>query len=303
MAKTTKDVVVVAPVVCEADAPVFENPLVNHAKLRQMYEAMLGARLLAERVAAFRKTRSRKMKDDASLLPTLGQEACRVSTSIELLNGDLVSDNQAGVVTPFLLGAKGKDLLKTLETGKAAAPVAAEVPGPRVMEYVAEVGERLRLALGAALAAKTVGAGRVVVAYATHREVEGAVWRRVLRLAAKLELPMVFVVLPRATGEKKGLGPAEVSDRSSAAGVAGISVDASDAVALYRVSQESIGRARGGGGPALIECVSCKPAKAKTAPDPIEAMRAYVLAKRAGDQAWLVQSEAVLRRRIGPAKG
>jgi len=304
LAKMTKDAVVGdVPVVAEADAPIFENPLVNHAKLRQMYEAMLGARLLAERVVAIRKSRQRKAKADASLLPTIGQEACRVSSAIELLTGDLVSDTQPGVVTPFLLGAKVKDVLKPMETGKPNGRIDPDVPGARVMPFVADGTERLHLALGAGLAAKTANAGRVVVVYMAQREIERGVLRRVLRLAAKLELPMVFVVLPRAAGEKKGPGVAGMNDRSSVAGVPGIPVDASDAVALYRVSQESIGRARGGDGPALIECISYQRAKRASDVDPVAAMSAYVLAKKAGTQAWLDEAQTVLRKRIGAAKG
>ena len=54
---------------------------------------------------------------------TRGQEACRVSTAIDLVPGDLVSDSQVGVVMELLAGAKVNSLLKRvaeLHSGKKA---------------------------------------------------------------------------------------------------------------------------------------------------------------------------------------
>ena len=69
-----------------------ENPLVNNKKLRQMYLAMIEARMLDEHIAKLQR------KAKTRINSTRGQEACRVSTAIELVEGDLVSDSQAGVV-------------------------------------------------------------------------------------------------------------------------------------------------------------------------------------------------------------
>ena len=69
-----------------------ENPLVNNKKLRQMYVAMVGARVLDEYVAASKGKRKKAVQLDS----TRGEEACRVSTAIELIEGDLVSDIAGG---------------------------------------------------------------------------------------------------------------------------------------------------------------------------------------------------------------
>ena len=52
------------------------------------------------------------MKERRRLDSTRGQEACRVSTAIDLGPGDLVSDSQVGVVMDLLAGAKVDSLLK-----------------------------------------------------------------------------------------------------------------------------------------------------------------------------------------------
>jgi TPP-dependent pyruvate/acetoin dehydrogenase alpha subunit len=85
--------------------------------------------------------------------------------------------------------------------------------------------------------------------------------------------------------------------------VPGIPVDAADAVALYRVAQESLGRTRGGDGPVLIECVEYR-AEGKggrTPVDPLVQMRDFLLDRKVCTQAWLRGAGGRMRRRIAGA--
>ncbi len=84
-----------------------ENPLVPNEKLRQMYRAMAEARVLDEHIAKLQ----RRVKGRRRLDSIRGQEACRVSTAIDLGPGDLVSDSQVGVVMDLLAGEKVSSLL------------------------------------------------------------------------------------------------------------------------------------------------------------------------------------------------
>ena len=68
-----------------------------------------------------------------------------------------------------------------------------------------------------------------------------------------------------------------IGERAQGWGVPGMPVDAADAVALYRVMQECVLRARGGDGPSLVECVTWRIAGGKTVPiDGVKAMRALL---------------------------
>src|SRR5260370_1919492 len=103
-----------------SETGMYENPLVPNAKLRQMYVAMAEARALDEHVAGL-QTRIKNLKGRRRLDSIRRQEACRVSTAIDLEPGDLVSDSQAGVVMDLLAGAKVNSLLKRvaeLHSGK-----------------------------------------------------------------------------------------------------------------------------------------------------------------------------------------
>jgi TPP-dependent pyruvate/acetoin dehydrogenase alpha subunit len=282
------------------EAEFHENPLVPNKKLRQMYVAMAEMRLLDEHIARLQARRRARRRLDS----TLGQEACRVSTAIDLGPGDLVSDSRPGVATEFVLGAKIDSLLRrVVELGseskeKTLWPIANGLAG-RQMPWVKDAGDGLKLAVGAALSFKTLKRPNVVVAYVREGEVAKSVWREVLELASKLELPIIFVILPGASRKKKSQ-EMKLSARSRAYGVPGIPVDASDAVALYRVAQESMGRTRGGGGPVLIEGVALRGVGAVT--DPLKQMQTFLLSRKVCTKAWLAKAGDSLRRRIDAVK-
>jgi len=154
----------------------------------------------------------------------------------------------------------------------------------------------LHVAVGAAAALKAQKRGGVVVAYIRAGEIGNGGWRRVLRPAAKLELPVIFAVLPPTARAKKG---GSMSTACHAAGVPGMSVDACDAVALYRVTQESLGRTRACDGPVLIECVAWHVEGKRTAPDdPLEHLKAFLLERKICTPAWFDRAHDAARRRL-----
>ena len=229
-----------------------------------------------------------------------------MSTAIDLGPGDLVSDSQAGVVMDLLAGAKVNSLLKRvaeLRSGKKAKGAKMDGASGRLLPWIDDGGERLRMAMGAALSFKTLGRANVVVAYVGHGEVGEGVWRKVLALAGKLELPVIFVVLPAGRGEKKE-GVTNLSAKTARWGVPGIPVDAGDAVALYRVAQESLGRTRGGDGPVLIECMAYPMGSSRggSPDDPLVQMKEFLIGRKVCSKAWLERAGDGLRRRIAAGR-
>jgi len=87
-----------------------ENPLVPNKKLRQIYTTMVQARLLNEHISK----QQRKAKTRRRLSSTLGEEACRVATAIELKQGDFVSDSQISATMDLLFGATLTPLLRNI---------------------------------------------------------------------------------------------------------------------------------------------------------------------------------------------
>jgi TPP-dependent pyruvate/acetoin dehydrogenase alpha subunit len=302
-----------------------ENPLIPNERLRQIYRSIVQARTLARALPAARRGQ------------THGLEAALVSAAVDLGPGDLVSDALAGGVVDFLRGAT---LGEVLRAGKADASRRSRRSGTGVrggsmecgaagrLPGTADAAERIWTALGAAAALKAAtsqargeaqakekaeveadatdaAAARqagVVVVYALPGEASAGLWKKALRFAAEQELPVVFVVLPaaRARGGKAKVGG--VSALALGCGVPAIAVDADDAVAVYRVAQESIGHARIGGGVALIECVPFvlvgSAGKVKMTEDAIAGLERTMLQRGVASRAWMDRAAKSFAKRI-----
>lgn len=270
-----------------------ENPLVPNEKLRQMYLKMLEARKLddtaGKRAAAAGKRRIATIR---------GQEAVRVSTVIELGEHDLISDTEATAGMGWLLGGDRSLLVRAMAGAKTKSEDALRDAGcAGLLRFVAEDEERLRLALGAALGLRAQGRSGVVIAYAEKGAMSIAEWKKVLTSAAKLDLPIIFVVLPRPGSARRGAEVNELCDIARAAGVPGIPVDACDSVALYRVVQESLGRTRGGDGPVLIESVRWRIEGARNGiDDPLDHLKQFLLERHICDTKWFKQARGKKNR-------
>jgi TPP-dependent pyruvate/acetoin dehydrogenase alpha subunit len=275
-----------------------ENPLIPNKKLRQIFAAMTEMRVLDEYIAGLQRGRKARQRLDS----TAGQEACRVSMAIDLEPGDLVSDAHTGVAMDSLLRHVAELASGTKRRGASLGGdgVARQLP------WIEDVGDRLRMAMGAALAFKTMKQTHIVVAYVRHGDVSNELWRQILSLASTLELPIIFVVLPDGSGKKKkGNGADALTAKSRLWGVPSIPVDASDAVALYRVAQESFGRTRSNGGPVLVECVSyqLKDERKTSAVDPIVQMKSFLIARKVCTEAWLDRAGDRLQKKIRQQRG
>jgi TPP-dependent pyruvate/acetoin dehydrogenase alpha subunit len=283
----------------------YENPLIPNAKLRQIYAAMVRARMVSERLAARAKR--------GGGTGARGLEACLVSTSVDLGPHDLVSDTLDGGAMEFLRGATAERVLRPEERARkrglrADCGAAARLPGAPGIQ------ERMWAALGAAAALKAETAQEkvdaelearrqagVAVVYARGGEVSTALWRKVLAFAATEELPVLFVVLP-ALREARGAKAGGTSAIALQHGIPGMAVDADDAVAIYRVAQEAIGRARIGGGAALIECVPFVIEGAKgrrgARADAIVGLEQYMLGRGVVKKSWMEREATSFAKRM-----
>jgi TPP-dependent pyruvate/acetoin dehydrogenase alpha subunit len=282
----------------------WENPLIPNARLRQIYLAMVKARALARALPRRRGDRS-----------IAGLEACLVSPAVDLGPGDLVSDVLAGGAIDFLRGATLTAVLQPgLVTKKrgvhADCGAAARLPNP------ADVAERIWSALGAAAALKALAANRktaateeaqqigVVVVYVLPDQVPGALLRKSLTFAREKALPVLFVVLPSAPARGSKGSTSAVSPIALRCGVPGMPVDAEDAVAIYRVAQESIGHARIGGGPALIEAVQFVVEGSKKrgpAHYAVSGLEQYILQRGVATRAWMDREAASFAKLVAAA--
>ncbi len=151
-----------------------------------------------------------------------------------------------GKETGYCRGRGGSMHIADLETGNLGAN--------------GIVGGGLPIATGVGLGIRMRGLKRVcVVFFGDGASNEGA-FHESLNLAAIWELPIVFVCennqYAMSMPVQRSMRVARIADRACAYGIPGRTVDGMDVLAVYEAAWEAIERARTGGGPTLLECVT-----------------------------------------------
>jgi len=262
---------------------VFENPLLPHKKLTEMYVSMLECRMLERRAASLLRGRARAWR------PFAGREATLIGVAHNLLPQDRVSVAGADPVVRFLRGEAPGRLLQSLRKSKTKNAQAVGDAGDGVLPRVDDVTARLAMAAGVALAGKAAKE-TVVIAYLDAAETREE-WTGAIETAGRLKLPMVFMCQDagRATAERRStLAAKKMRDadwkRVGAAAarlrVPVIPVDGQDLIAMYRAAQEAIGRARMGIGPTVIWCSQWQLGRLAEAADSLAEFESYLTKRR-----------------------
>jgi hypothetical protein len=239
----------------------FESPLISHIRMRAMYRGLLEVRHLGTRMSK------------SARLPR-GLEACWIGTAIDLKPGDLTSNSHGAAIIEYI-----RSVGERPTAGPGTPTQIRKLIGAEPKPFAGAPADRLLCAIGAAMAVKSAREKSVVLAYFAADELTPADWRRTLKIAAAEELPLVIVSVGNSVATPAGVHfPV-------------IPVDAADAVAIYRVAQECILRAREAGGSAVIACVP-------SGTDPIKTLASQLIAKGICTPRWITGAEEQVRRII-----
>jgi acetoin:2,6-dichlorophenolindophenol oxidoreductase subunit alpha len=130
-----------------------------------------------------------------------------------------------------------------------------------VMGSYAIVGAHLPIACGAAWRAQYKGDNDVSVCFFGDGTTNIGAFHEALNFAAVWKLPVVFVCENNLYMEYTPIGdvtavPHPAADRAASYGLPRIIVDGNDADIVYRTAAAAYAKARAGGGPSLIECLT-----------------------------------------------
>ncbi|MGQ9631746.1 MAG: thiamine pyrophosphate-dependent dehydrogenase E1 component subunit alpha [bacterium] len=119
------------------------------------------------------------------------------------------------------------------------------------------VGGGLPIAVGAALGSRILGTNRVALSFFGDGATNNGVFLESLNMASIWGLPVIFLcennLYAVSTPIKEASPLEDVAERASAFNIPGVVVDGNDVMAVYEVTREAVNRARGGGGPTMIE--------------------------------------------------
>jgi TPP-dependent pyruvate/acetoin dehydrogenase alpha subunit len=207
--------------------------------------------------------------------------------AIDLKDGDLTNQDGGAALVKHVLRLGVREGAKAASASDVKKVLRELADEQTARKFSGTAFERLLCAAGEAMALRAAGTKAVAVAYVAQDELKPAEWKRLFQ-AVDPDLPLVITVFPgKGTDLEKS---ARTADGRVAIPV--IPVDAGDVVALYRVAQESIGRARAHGGVAVIECVAM-------GTDPVKMMGAQLVKKGICTAAWVAGVDASFRRLVG----
>lgn len=221
-----------------------------------------------------RMVRIRKFEEKASelfakgLLPGfihtyVGEEATAVGVCAALNPDDLVTSTHRGHGHVIAKGGEPKYMMAELygkETGyckgKGGSMHIAD-PDKGILGANGIVGGGLPIATGAGLSVKLRNSNQVVACFFGDGASNQGTFHESINMASLWKLPVVYVCENNLYGEftpqKRHQAITDISQRATAYGIPGVTVDGMDVVAVYEATQEAIKRARSGNGPTLIE--------------------------------------------------
>jgi pyruvate dehydrogenase E1 component alpha subunit len=195
-----------------------------------------------------------------------GQEIIPAAVSACLRPDDYVVTTYRGLHDEIAKGAPLREVLAEM-VGRATGtckgkggPMHISDPRSGLMVTTGVVGSGLPIANGLALASQLQGDGRVTVVNFGDGAANIGAFHESLNLAAVWSLPVVFVCQNNRYGEFTPIHETqrvdEISTRAAGYGIPGVTVDGNDPLAMYAAAGEAVDRARAGGGPALLECLT-----------------------------------------------
>ncbi|MDT5139097.1 MAG: acetoin:2,6-dichlorophenolindophenol oxidoreductase subunit alpha [Mycobacterium sp.] len=198
--------------------------------------------------------------------PSRGQEAIAAAMGVSLRPDDQLVTTYRGLHDLIGKGVPleeiyGEMMGRTVGAGRGkGGTMHIAKPDKGVMLSTGIVGAGPPVAVGLAMAGKRKGLERVTVVSFGDGATNTGSFHEAANMAALWDLPLVFVcqnnLYAEMTPTSDTMKIEHVADRAAGYGMPGVHVDGNDPLAVKSALDEALARARSGGGPTFIECVT-----------------------------------------------
>ena len=249
------------------------DPKLSPSDAVRLYRLMLMERILDNRMLGLQRQGRIGFYG-----PSVGQEATIVAPAMALEGNDWIFPQYREPGAALARGMPLLDLVNQFMGNAADAVHGRQMPCHYVfrngnfMSISSCVGTQIPLAVGAAWAAKIRGDRVVTLVYFGDGGTSTSDFHAGMNFAGVFRAPTVFVCnnnrwaisLPVA----RQTASETIAQKALAYGFDGVRVDGNDALAVYRAARDAVRRARAGGGPTLIECVTYRLGPHSSSDDP-----------------------------------
>jgi pyruvate dehydrogenase E1 component alpha subunit len=232
--------------------------------LLKLHRAMLLGRRFDERMLALQR-----QGRIGTFAPIKGQEAAQVGAIATLRDSDWMVPSFRETAADLWRGRA----METILLGFGGYDEGNHVPaGLNNLPMAVPVASQLLLAVGLGWAARYRKTDQVVMTFFGDGATSEGDFHEAMNFAGVFQAPVIFVCqnnqwaisFPRA----RQTHSETLAQKAIAYGLPGLQIDGNDVLASYVAAQEAVERARAGGGPSLIECVTYRLAMHTTADDP-----------------------------------
>ncbi len=247
-----------------SNAAAADQPL-GDEQLREILYMLKLARYVDERLEAL----YRQGRLPGAIYSGRGQEGTHVGTVYALQERDSLFPTHRDLTAQL---TKGLDLNRVLAQfwgridgylrGRDGNSHIGDWDGHRTFAVMSHLPIAYPVAVGAAWAYQRAGDGRVAMAICGDGATSNGRWHESINTSAIMRLPVVWVVnnnqFAYSTPNEKEFAVPTIAERAAAYGIPGIRVDGTEVLEVFEAASEAVERARGGGGPTLIESVSLR---------------------------------------------
>ncbi len=257
----------------DGSADAETDPFLPDATLLSMYRELLRIRRLDERMLG--KQRQGKVGFFGTIT---GQEATPIATAFALEDRDWVFPalRESAIMlcrgfplATWLAQAYGneRDVLKGRQmpshmSGKSVNQVA----------WSSCIGPQIPQAVGAAYAARLRGDDTIAVGFMGDGATSQPDFHAAMTFAARWKAPAVLICQNNhwsiSVPTRKQTASPTIAVKAKAYGIPGLRVDGNDVLAVYAGVKETADRARSGGGPSFVECVTYRMGPHSSSDDP-----------------------------------
>jgi pyruvate dehydrogenase E1 component alpha subunit/2-oxoisovalerate dehydrogenase E1 component alpha subunit len=249
-------------------------PRLEPAALRELHRGMLRARVLDEKMMHLQRQGRIGFYAEAR-----GQEAAVVGAVAALESRDWVVPSHREVGAALYRGLPLRAFVAQLYGNANDIAKGRQMPvhpaTPRALNFVPPsscVATQLPHAAGLAWAAKMKKDPVVVLSYLGEGATSAEDFHSGINFAAVYHVPAVFLCENNqwaiSTPVSRQTASETFAIKALAYGMPGVRVDGNDVLAVYATVRDAVARARGGGGPTLIEAVTYRVGAHSSSDDP-----------------------------------
>jgi TPP-dependent pyruvate/acetoin dehydrogenase alpha subunit len=224
-----------------------------------MYRRMVRIRTFEETISEM----FRKGEMPGFLHISAGQEATAVGACLALRPDDWIGSNHRGHGHCIAKGVDVRGMMAEL-FGKRTGTCKGKGGSMHIADLSVGmlgangiVGAAIPIAVGSALAWKRLHVDRVTLCFFGEGATSEGAFHEAMNLAALLTLPVIFFcennLYAEMTPWQVHMKRADVWERAAIYGMPGLSIDGNDVLAVFAAVTDAAARARGDGGPTLIE--------------------------------------------------